>query len=216
VKSALRQALARSLPGRDAQKDAWPEALPSHLDPPEIETFDLAAVLLAVWPDRARPDRFEIPLIRRPEEMRRHAGQISLPGGECHAVEPLEACALREAHEEIGLPPARVEVLGLLTPVPVPISRFHIQPVVGWVADVPELRLEAGEVVEVLLADPDELARTGPRGSVHRDRRGVAFDAPAYLVRDSSGADGMVWGATAIILAEFLAVWRDARAQATR
>lgn len=144
--------------------------------------------------------------------MRRHPGQISLPGGECGASEDAAGCAVREAEEEIGLPASMVEVLGLLTPVLVPVSRYRIQPVVGWAAAAPSTWApQEDEVDAVLTADPDRLLAEGLRSALHRVREGVTVDAPAYVVAAPSGDDALVWGATAIILAEFLAVWGAVR-----
>lgn len=210
MKAALRRVLALPLPGRAAQKAAWPDDLPGRSDPLEEENYGPAAVLLALCPARFPAD-FSIPLIRRSDGMPHHAGQISLPGGVCHAGEDWQDCALREAEEEIGLSPACVDVLGPLTPVPVSVSRYRIHPIVGWVAEPPPFVPLAAEVVEILSADPDTLSREGPRGFVHRSRSERVFDAPAYLVADSRGQEARVWGATAIILAEFLALWREAR-----
>jgi 8-oxo-dGTP pyrophosphatase MutT (NUDIX family) len=223
----LRRALAAPLPGREAHRDAWPERLERRSDPLEEETYGPAAVLLALHPAEGRdalppaaatdseaPDaRYCFPLIRRRADMKHHAGQISLPGGECDPREDPVACALREAEEEIGLHRSSVEVLGLLTPVPVPVSRYRIQPVVGWVSSRPLWVPQVEEVDAVFPADPDPLALEGPRGVVRREREGGRLDAPAYVVPDPAGGEALVWGATAIILAEFLALWRRARAR---
>lgn len=214
MKAALRRALASSLPGRAAQSVAWPDHLPARELPEEEESYGPASVLLAVCP--AGAGGYSIPLIRRHGGLRHHPGQISLPGGRCSSGEDPALCALREAEEEIGLPPERVEVLGFLTAVPVSVSRYRIQPVVGWVSAPPQWRPQAEEVTGMLLADPDDLVETGPASFVFRERGGFSIRAPAYLVLDGDGREEKVWGATAIILAEFLAVWRTARSGVDR
>lgn len=214
---ALRAALGTPLPGRAAQRAAWPDDLPSRLEEAALlaETFEPAAVLVALL---ARPDgSVFFPLIRRPPGARAHAGQISLPGGGCHAGEEPPDCARREAEEEIGLSPAAVQILGKLSPVPVPVSRYQIHPFVGWVAD-PALSsrregdwvIEQAEVVGVIHGDPDRLAASPPRRVPRRLHDGRVLGVPAFLVSGPYGTEE-VWGATAIILAEFLAVWRIVR-----
>jgi 8-oxo-dGTP pyrophosphatase MutT (NUDIX family) len=217
LRDALRDAFCGPLPGRAAQRVAWPDDLPSRLEDAAAEagSFEPAAVLLALI---ERPDgAVFFPLIRRPPGARTHAGQISLPGGGCLAGETPSECALREAEEEIGLSPDAVCILGGLSPVPVPVSRYQIRPFVGWVID-PALSprhesdwtIERAEVVSVLHADPDRLAMDPPRRVPRRLHDGRVLGVPAYAV---SGPDGTeeVWGATAIILAEFLTVWRGVR-----
>jgi 8-oxo-dGTP pyrophosphatase MutT (NUDIX family) len=209
--------LGAPLPGRAAQRAAWPDDLPSRLEEAAAEatSFEPAAVLLALL-ERADGIVF-FPLIRRPPGGRTHAGQVSLPGGGCHADETPPGCALREAEEEIGLSPGAVEILGRLSPVPVPVSRYQISPFVGWVAD-PTLSsrresdwtIERAEVVSVLHADPDRLAADPPRRVPRRLHDGRVLGVPAFRVCGPHGTEE-VWGATAIILAEFLAVWRVVR-----
>jgi len=127
--------------------------------------------------------------------------QISLPGGRREGDEPIEQTALREAQEELGVVPRAVEVLGTLTPLYIPPSDFCITPVVGWTGTRPDWQPDAVEVAQVLeiplrlLADP---------ATVHREtwQRGeLTVQVPYFMVRGHR-----VWGATAMVLSEFLAI----------
>ncbi|MFN8548978.1 MAG: CoA pyrophosphatase, partial [Candidatus Eisenbacteria bacterium] len=132
-----------------------------------------------------------------------HAGQVALPGGEREAAETLQACALREAREEIGLDVA-IALLGRLSPIPIQVSRYRVDPIVAWCDHQPQFTLASDEVERLLFADPDELARRGPTLTVERSRDGLTIPVPAY---DVDGA--AVWGATGFILAEFAALWDE-------
>ncbi len=223
IRDALRMALAGPLPGPSAQQLAFPEDIARRFDPADAAGYGPAAVLLALFPVSAGGSlepagrveaRFAFPLIRRASGTGRHAGQIALPGGECGADETSPACALREAEEEIGLPATSVEVLGMLTPLPVPVSRYRIHPVVGWLDSAPAPFTPQPEEVEgVFLADPDRLATEGPRGRFTRERDGTRLEVPCYVVPDPPREPARVWGATAMILAEFLAVWAMVRGE---
>jgi 8-oxo-dGTP pyrophosphatase MutT (NUDIX family) len=129
---------------------------------------------------------------------------VSLPGGRLDGGESVEAAALREAHEEIGVVPADVEVLGQLTPLPIAVSGHLLHPVVGVAPARPAFSLHEHEVealVEVPLAD----LRRGDavRWEVRQRARPPLgdMDVPCF---DVGGVQ--VWGATAMVLAEFLAV----------
>ena len=90
-------------------------------------------------------------LTRRPWTMRSHSGEVSFPGGSQDSGDAdLEATALREAWEEIGLPPHHVEIIGRLDPLATMSSGSHISPYVGVVADVPELVAAPEEVAAIL------------------------------------------------------------------
>jgi 8-oxo-dGTP pyrophosphatase MutT (NUDIX family) len=133
---------------------------------------------------------------RRRADLRNHAGQISFPGGRRDAADAsLAATALREAHEEIGLDPAAVRLLGALQPTPTIATNFVIYPFVGLIEPGQVWTLSPREVDEVL-----ELSLRALReGYERRDvtRRGVTFRTDAYV-----SGEHVVWGATARILAD--------------
>jgi len=112
----------------------------------DVPGFRRAAVLL---PLVRRPGGPTVLFTRRASTLTHHSGEISVPGGGLQPGEAPEAGALREAEEEVGLPPARVELLGRLDDL-VSVARFVVTPVVGAVAEPPERFLPAaGEVEEV-------------------------------------------------------------------
>jgi len=135
---------------------------------------------------------------KRREDLRRHPGEISFPGGRYDEGEAnLEATALREAHEEIGLPPDAVEIVGALTPTPTMVTGYAVYPFVGVIEAGLEWTLSAREVAEVL-----ELSISDLRAGYDRRRllrRGVPIRTDTYLV-----GDNLIWGATARILGDLL------------
>ena len=154
-----------------------------------------AAVLLPMF---AHPHAPGLVFTERRGDLRRHAGEISFPGGRQDTPdENLMTTALREAEEEIGLDPADVEVLGALPPVGTFVTGYKVHPFVGLIPDGLRFRPNPDEVAAVLLFGLDEL-RDGfaMRRLV---RRGVPIRTPTYVVREH-----LVWGATARILAELL------------
>jgi 8-oxo-dGTP pyrophosphatase MutT (NUDIX family) len=200
----LRTELGLPLPGPAAHSRALPPGYRREQPSPGTPITG-AAVLLALHHD-ATTERFSFPLIRRPDSMERHAGQIALPGGVIDAGESPASCALREAEEEIGLDPDRVEILGQLTSFIIPVSGYRVTPFIGSVVQAAAYRAQEAEVMRILIADPDRLADEGPRLTLPHERDGVVHAFPAYDV------DGeRVWGATALILAEFLEIWRRVR-----
>jgi 8-oxo-dGTP pyrophosphatase MutT (NUDIX family) len=133
----------------------------------------------------------------RRHDLRRHAGEISFPGGRRDAGEELIETALREAHEEIGLPPDAVEIAGALEPVGTFVTNYAIYPFVGVIEPGMEWVLGESEVAQVLELSLQALREgAGERRLV---RRGIAFRTHAFEV-----GSHLIWGATARILADLL------------
>ncbi len=135
---------------------------------------------------------------RRRDDLRRHPGEISFPGGRQDDEDgDLRATALREAQEEIGLPPDAVEMVGALQPVPTIATGFGVYPFVGLIEPGHRWEPSAGEVAEILeLSLPDLRAGYGRERML---RRGIPFRTDVYVV-----GDHLIWGATARILGDLL------------
>ena len=134
---------------------------------------------------------------RRRDDLKRHPGEISFPGGRQDPGETLLETALREAHEEVGLPPDAVQILGALPPTPTFVTNYAIYPFVGLIAPGFAWVAQATEVDEVLELPLRDLRRGyGERRLI---RRGIAFRTLTY---ETGGH--LIWGATARILGELL------------
>jgi 8-oxo-dGTP pyrophosphatase MutT (NUDIX family) len=154
-----------------------------------------AAVLVPLY---EHEDDVHAVFTRRREDLRRHAGEISFPGGrQDHGDEDLVTTALREAEEEIGLPPDAVEVLGALQPTPTIATNYAIYPFVGRIEPGHTWKPSAGEVAQVLEFSLSDL-KAG-YGRKRLLRRGVPFRTDVYIV-----GDDLIWGATARILGDLL------------
>jgi 8-oxo-dGTP pyrophosphatase MutT (NUDIX family) len=156
-----------------------------------------AAVLLALY---GWPEDPGLIFTERRADMRRHAGEISFPGGRADEGDAdLAATALREAQEEIALDPAAVQLRGALPPTSTFVTGYRIHPFVGEVANPAELGLEPNptEVETVLTFSLKALRENYEMRRLVR--RETAFHTPTYMVGEQ-----MIWGATARILGDLL------------
>lgn len=193
----LETRLRAELPGERAHEPLAPR--PRREWPPGFNRADVrhAAGLLLIFPIEGRA---HIVLTVRSDALR-HPGQVSLPGGVVEAGESLEQTALREAHEEIALPRAGVRVLATLTPLDIPVSGFRLHPIVAVCDRRPQLHPADGEVAGVLEVDIDELIAPGQPRMSQADTAGALRAIPAFHIQGRE-----IWGATAMVLAEFLAL----------
>jgi 8-oxo-dGTP pyrophosphatase MutT (NUDIX family) len=144
---------------------------------------------------------WHLPLTRRTESVETHKGQISLPGGSQDAHETLPETALRETHEEIGIDPHSIHILGALSPLYLAHSNFCLQPFVGYTLTTPAFFLREAEVAELIQVP---LAALLDPANVQAEE----WSPPPRRVPFYRLGTHKVWGATAMILAEFIAALR--------
>jgi 8-oxo-dGTP pyrophosphatase MutT (NUDIX family) len=167
------------------------------LTPEEAAAMDApgtkdAAVLVPLYPD------LRAVFTERRADLRRHAGEISFPGGrQDHPAEDLRETALREAHEEIGLDPADVELMGALPPVGTFVTSYRIFPFVGRIQNEHVWTPQESEVARVLEFSLTDLVRGHEMRRLIR--KGVPIKTPTYTVEGH-----LVWGATARIVQSLL------------
>jgi 8-oxo-dGTP pyrophosphatase MutT (NUDIX family) len=190
----LREALGRTLPGIEAQLQMAPTPRPGFQPGHRPPSARSAAALLLFFP---RDDHPHIVLTLRGATLPRHAGQVSLPGGAVDPGETIEETAVREAHEETGVDPALVRVLGLLTPLDIPVSGFMLYPVVAAIDEPPAWKPAPHEVDRILEVRLDELLDAQRVGASRMLRQGIEYDVPHFEL-----AGEQVWGATAMVLSE--------------
>ena len=131
---------------------------------------------------------------KRRDDLRRHAGEISFPGGRPDFPdEELRVTALREAEEEIGLPRDEVELVGALPPTGTFVTGYKIHPFVGVIGPGTEWKLQPNEVDVLLELSIPDLVRGFEMQRLIR--RGVPIRTPTYTVEGN-----LIWGATARIL----------------
>ena len=159
----------------------------------EVSGRTNAAVLVPLYLEN---DQLHAVFTRRRDDLRRHPGEISFPGGRHDDTDrDLVATALREAEEEIGLPVDAVEIVGALQPTPTIATDYAVYPFVGLIAPGLSWTMSAREVAEVIELSLDELlAGYGRRRLV---RRGLPIRTDTYIA-----GDHLIWGATARMLAD--------------
>jgi 8-oxo-dGTP pyrophosphatase MutT (NUDIX family) len=200
--SDLRRALAHPLPGSQAQLRLAPayhlETLRDRTPPSAPKQ---AGVLILFYP---RDRQLFFPLTRRTDSVENHKGQISLPGGAREGGESLQDTALRETCEELRVRPDNWTILGSLTPLYIPPSGFLISPFVAYIPARPAFDPDPVEVAELIetplpfLLNPATLVRE------EWELHGTPVEVPFFHIYGHK-----VWGATAMVLSELVALLRE-------
>ncbi len=197
----LQLRMKEGLPGQAAQYRMARAFRPTAIPAPEHAA--LAGVLALFFP---KDGEWQLALIERvtTHAADRHSGQISFPGGKYEAGDGiLMNTALREAHEEVGVDPQEVNMIGALTELYIPVSNFLVHPFVGWMDNTPRFQPQWSEVKSVLevpfrlLEDPNTLQTT----DIH-----LAGNLTLKEVSYFNVYSKVVWGATAMILSELLEI----------
>lgn len=171
-----------------AEFESWPVELRRQAN----GEFKAAGVLIPIVAHRAE---LSVLLTRRAEHLRYHAGQVSFPGGRMEPCDPdIEATALRETYEEVGIAPGDVEIAGYLEPV-LTITGYTVTPVVGLVRPGIDLALDPGEVQHAFEVPLSYLLDTGNARTSSRVLHGVTIPVLEYYY-----ASERIWGATANIV----------------
>jgi len=162
---------------------------------------DRLASVLALVIEEPQP---AVLFTERARDLSRHAGEMSFPGGlQDPEDEDLAATALREAREEIGLPPEAPELLGALAPVHTFVSGILVTPFVGVVSTLPPLVVSDGEIARVLTVPVRALAALEEERELDREGggiwRGWWYETPGATI----------WGATGFMLHAFLELVRE-------
>lgn len=168
-----------------------------------------AAVLLLLF---EKSDALHLLLTKRVSYPGVHSGQLSFPGGKVEPHDPHRiGTALRETEEEVGVPAQHVEVLGELTPIYIPPSNFLVDPVVGYLSKQLVFIPQATEVAEILEIPLQQLLL--PEARVQRS---ILIGSETREVPGFAWEEHFIWGATAMMLEEFLAVLSSTDLQSTQ
>lgn len=170
-------------------------------------TGNLAAVLMLIHFNGKGESILDgrIVLTKRQSNLSKHAGQVSFPGGRIEPNETRQQTAIREAQEEIGIHPDAIEVMGRLNSVYIPPSDFTMTPFVAWQFERPNLEINDAEVAELIevpinhILDPASLQHRDIATLDHSGQPRQLTNVPAYVF-----AGHVIWGATAIVLTEWI------------
>ncbi|MCK5029575.1 MAG: CoA pyrophosphatase [Bacteroidales bacterium] len=192
----LKEELKKDLPGEKAQVKMAPDVR-NHFK--STEKSLKAGVLILLY--QKNQDLY-VSFIQRTEYNGPHSGQISFPGGKFEKNDKnIIETALRESHEEIGINPEMVNIIGQLTPLYIPISNFIVYPVIGMYEGTPTFKTDPNEVAKIIEIKLQDLLNSDNCTSKEFKYGDLSFVAPIYSPNKLT-----IWGATAMMLSEFLEI----------
>ena len=200
----LRGKLNNNLPGEEAQHKMAPEFRDHRVPQSEVIKNQKSAVLLLLY---KKNKRLHTCFIKRPVYNGPHSGQVSFPGGKYEAKDnDLIETALRESFEEIGINKNDINILGSLTPLKIPVSQMEVFPVVGFSNNTPNFKIDNQEVEYIIETDLNHLLK---KKNIKKMGFSISNNktilAPYFDVNNE-----IIWGATAMMLNEFLEVYKKA------
>jgi 8-oxo-dGTP pyrophosphatase MutT (NUDIX family) len=193
----LQTALQQSAPPDVLQRFAPQLSYGRHFGPPAWDARRAAVTILLYW----HQQQWYVPMTLRPETLGLHGGQVSFPGGRVEADETDDECAYREWCEELGDPAVDFRWVGQLHPIYVFHSNYVVTPCLALAHSQPLFAPDEREVAEVLEVPLAHLIDPTNYGAHWIQRGGISFLAPHI---EFNGR--LIWGATAILLAELLIV----------
>lgn len=195
----LKERLSLPLPGKEAQFKFAPTYRAAMI---ESEAKQEAGVILLLY---VKEGQLFFPLIKRPEYNGAHSGQISFPGGKTDLIDQnIVQTALRECHEEIGVNNRAIDVLGKLTELYIPVSKYNVHPVVGFLKKPSLFIPEQKEVVSIIEVPLSVILSPSIINNKFISYKGKEESIPFFNIDNN-----MVWGATAMILSEFIDIWKE-------
>ena len=189
------------LPGKKAHQIIMPVAVREQIfkDVAHQKTARKAAVLALIYPDEIYQAKMVF-ILRKTYEGH-HSGQISFPGGKQETFDAdLQATALRETREEIGVNASQINIRITLSPVFIPISNFWVQPFLGVSSQTLDFKRDPVEVEEILSLDFESILYN-PLIEISHTYFGKTYPLKAFKINKLK-----IWGATAMMLSEIVAL----------
>ncbi len=204
--TSIESSLRKPLPGWEGQRLLAPEFREEEMlrMRHKMNSARQSAVLLLIYENFRE---LTIPFIKRASYDGIHSGQISLPGGKKEETDrDFSHTALRETHEELGIATDDIEIVGQLSDLYIPPSNFMVKVFVGFSKHVPDFKPDAVEVDSVIQIPLRDFFRSEvvKRKAFYRSSDGKEKTAPYFDLKRAQ-----IWGATAMILSEFIELIRQ-------
>jgi len=197
----LREELKKPLPGYEAHRKMFPVSR-ADINLDASDNARKGAVLILLY---QKSGKLTLSFMKRPVDGSVHGGQISFPGGGKELSDKnLINTALREAEEEIGCSAIHIQVIGILSTLYIPVSNYSVLPVVGYYGKAPIFNINKSEVDELIEVKVETLLDPEICTSANVEARDRTYNVPVYDLGKHK-----IWGATAMILSEFLQVLRQ-------